>query len=255
MATSGASFAEDLWDAPRAQRPEWAAMLAEVRAGGGLPPVAPSRLYNASAQALLRAGGDPDSPVGRAAANRFLVFLSSTFTGDLGGQGKGGGREVKGRWIWSISPEGAPYPSPPHPPLTFVLFFKGPLRPQHPGVALGRGAGMPCPPPAPRGVTPSPHTTGWICPPFAAALWVGKDSKKSNLFLPPSPPPQTCTRSATPCTPTCSPSSPSCATRSASSSSPATWWGRGEGGGTSPGTQSPPPPPLLTPPFQLSRVS
>ena len=52
-----AFFAADLWDAPRAQRPEWAAVLAEARALSEGSPSTVQSLTDGAAQALLRGGG------------------------------------------------------------------------------------------------------------------------------------------------------------------------------------------------------
>ena len=79
------SYAADLWDAPRAQRPEWAVVLAEARALGEGDPAPVQALTDVAAQALLRGGGwDAASVAGRGKASRFPVFLSSTFDGELG---------------------------------------------------------------------------------------------------------------------------------------------------------------------------
>ena len=82
-----ASYAADLWDAPRAQRPEWAAVLAEVRALSEGSPSTVQALTDGAAQALLRGGGGAAaSASGRGRASRFPVFLSSTFVGEPWGK-------------------------------------------------------------------------------------------------------------------------------------------------------------------------
>ena len=85
--SGGASYAADLWDAPRAQRPEWAAMLAEARALSEGSPSAVQALTDGAAQALLRGGGGAStSAAGRRRASHFPVFLSSTFVGEPRGK-------------------------------------------------------------------------------------------------------------------------------------------------------------------------
>ena len=82
-----ASFAADLWDAPRAQRPEWAAVLAGTRALSEGSPSTVQALTDGAAQALLRGGGGAStSAAGRGRASRFPVFLSSTFVGEPRGK-------------------------------------------------------------------------------------------------------------------------------------------------------------------------
>ena len=82
-----ASYVSDLWDAPRAQRPEWAAVLAEVRALSEGSPSTVQALTDGAAQALLRGGGGASTfAAGRGRASRFPVFLSSTFVGEPRGK-------------------------------------------------------------------------------------------------------------------------------------------------------------------------
>ena len=81
VGSPAASYAADLWDAPRAQRPEWAAMLAEARALSEGAPAPVHALADDAVQALLR-GRAIGSVAGRSKASRFLVFLSSTFVGE-----------------------------------------------------------------------------------------------------------------------------------------------------------------------------
>ena len=84
LGPAASSYAAELWgDVPRAQRPEWAAVLAEARALSEGAPQQVQALTDDVAKALLRGrGGAAASNAGRVRASRFPVFLSSTFDGE-----------------------------------------------------------------------------------------------------------------------------------------------------------------------------
>ena len=78
------SYAADLWDVPRSQRSEWAAVLAEARALGEGAPLHVLPLTDGAAQALLRGGGWADwSSAYHSKPSRFPLYIEATPVGEL----------------------------------------------------------------------------------------------------------------------------------------------------------------------------